>query len=117
MPNFAYSGRTRAGQTVSGEILVQGWMLTPGTAMIPTDGSTIDVIVDGAIVGHPTYNLFRPDVQSLFPAYTNSNGAGASFSFDTRTLSNGLHTLAWVVRDNQGHASGIGSRFFTVANP
>jgi hypothetical protein len=28
-----------------------------------------------------------------------------------------MHTLAWVVRDNQGHASGIGSRFFTVVNP
>jgi hypothetical protein len=105
------------GQTVSGDFLVQGWMLTPGTAMIPTDGSTIDVIVDGVSVGHPTYNLFRPDVQALFPAYTNSNGAGASFNLNTRTLSNGMHTLAWVVRDNQGHASGIGSRFFTVANP
>ena len=104
------------GQTVSGAILVQGWMLTPGTAMIPTDGSTIDVIVDDAIVGHPTYNLFRPDVQALFPAYTNSNGAGASFNLDTRTLSNGMHTIAWVVRDNAGHASGIGSRFFTVSN-
>ena len=106
-----------SGQTVSGEILVQGWMLTPGTAMIPTDGSTIDVIVDDAVVGHPTYNLFRSDVQALFPAYTNSNGAGASFNLDTRTMTNGLHTIAWVVRDNQRHASGIGSRFFTVANP
>ena len=106
-----------SGQTVSGVILVQGWALTPGTATIPADGSTIDVVVDNAVVGHPTCNQSRPDVQALFPSYTNSSGAGAFFSFDTRTLSNGIHTIAWVVRDNAGHAKGIGSRYFTVSNP
>ena len=65
-----------SGQTVSGTITVHGWALTPGTAMIPVDGSTIDVIVDGAVVGHPTYNQARPDVQALFPGYTNSAAPG-----------------------------------------
>jgi hypothetical protein len=32
-------------------------------------------------------------------------------------LSNGLHTIEWIVRDNAGNAQGMGSRFFTVANP
>jgi hypothetical protein len=105
------------GQTVSGIVTVHGWALTPGTAMIPVDGSTIDVIIDGVPVGHPTYNQARPDVQALFPGYTNAAGAGGYFMFDTRALSNGLHTIAWVVRDNAGNAKGIGSRFFTVQNP
>jgi hypothetical protein len=32
-------------------------------------------------------------------------------------LSNGIHTVGWVVRDAAGHTAGIGSRFLTVANP
>ena len=104
------------GQTVSGVITVHGWALTPGTAMIPLDGSTIDVIVDGQVVGHPTYNQARPDVQALFPGYTNAAAPGGSFTLDTSTLSNGTHTIAWVVRDSAGNAKGIGSRFFTVQN-
>lgn len=106
----------RAGETVSGVITVHGWALTPGAATIPLDGSTIDVIVDGAVVGHPTYNQARPDVQALFPGYSNAAAPGGSFVLDTRTLSNGTHTIAWVVRDNMGNAKGIGSRFFTVQN-
>ena len=35
---------------------------------------------------------------------------------DTTTLSNGLHTIAWVVTDSAGQTSGIGSRFFRVQN-
>jgi hypothetical protein len=105
------------GQTVSGVIAVHGWALTPGAAMIPVDGSTIDVIVDSAFAGHPVYNQSRPDVQALFPGYTNAMGAGGTFMLDTTTLANGLHTIAWVVRDDQGHTKGIGSRFFTVQNP
>jgi hypothetical protein len=39
------------------------------------------------------------------------------FVLDTTTLSNGLHTIVWVVTDDKGATQGIGSRFFTVANP
>lgn len=106
-----------SGETVSGVIAVQGWALTPGSAMIPVDGSTIDVIVDGVVVGHPSYNHARPDVQALFPGYMNSSAPGGFFMLDTRTMTNGVHTIAWVVRDNAGNAKGIGSRYFTVQNP
>src|SRR5258708_25310741 len=34
----------------------------------------------------------------------------------TWVQTNGLHTIAWVVTDNVGSTSGIGSRFFTVSN-
>ncbi len=33
---------------------------------IPFDGSTIDVYIDGVMVGHPSYNHFRPDIAALF---------------------------------------------------
>jgi DNA-binding beta-propeller fold protein YncE len=105
-----------AGATVSGDIFVHGWALTPGSAIIPVDGTTIDVVIDGQVVGHPTYNQARPDVQALFPSYTNSAGPGGYFFLNTRTLSNGLHSIAWVVRDNAGNVRGIGSKYFTVQN-
>jgi hypothetical protein len=102
------------GQTVSGSITNFGWALTPNPNSIPLDGSTIDVYVDSVLRGHPTYNNFRSDIATLFPGYSNTNGAVGYFALDTTILSNGVHTIAWVVRDNAGHASGIGSRYFTV---
>jgi hypothetical protein len=37
-------------------------------------------------------------------------------SFDSTPLTNGVHTISWLVTDNLGTASGIGSRYFTVSN-
>jgi hypothetical protein len=102
------------GDTVSGVVVNFGWALS--SALIPIDGSTIDVLIDGVASGHPVYNNFRPDIPALFPNLPNSNGAIGYFVLDTTRLSNGVHTIAWVVRDGNGAAAGIGSRFFTVAN-
>ena len=69
--------------------------------------------------GHPVYNNVRADISGLFPGlYNTTGGRGAvgHFTIDTRTLSNGLHTINWVIRDNTGQASGVGSRYFRVQN-
>ncbi len=92
-----------------------GWAIAPGGA-IPADGSTITVLVDGVVLGHPTYNNYRSDIANAFPGHANSNGAIAFFILDTTTLTNGVHTMSWVVADNLGNTSGIGSRFFNVLN-
>ncbi|MEO7272177.1 MAG: BACON domain-containing carbohydrate-binding protein [Vicinamibacterales bacterium] len=105
------------GETVSGTVVNFGWALTPSPGAIPTDGSTIDVLVDGQSLGHPVYGIARADIAELFPGYANSAGAVGYFVLDTTTLANGLHTIAWVVRDDQGRAEGIGSRYFRVFNP
>jgi hypothetical protein len=105
------------GGTVSGTITSFGWALTPGTAVVPFDVSTIAVHVDGVPVGGPTaYGLPRADIDSLFPGYTNTGHAVGYRVIDTTALANGLHTLAWVVSDSQGRADGIGSRYFWVLN-
>lgn len=106
------------GQTVSGTIVNFGWALTPSPSnFIPTDGSTIDVYIDNVRVGSPVYNNFRADIAGLFPGLANTNGAIGYFYIDTTTLTNGRHSIAWVVRDNTGAATGIGSRYFNVVNP
>jgi Divergent InlB B-repeat domain/Beta-propeller repeat/Viral BACON domain len=104
------------GETISGTFTNFGWALTQQPFAIPTDGSTITVIVDGVAIGNPVYNQFRSDIAGLFPGLANSNGAIGFFFLDTTTLSNGLHTLSWSVIDNAGRADGVGSRFFTVLN-
>src|SRR5260370_144670 len=105
------------GGTASGNAYVNfGWALTPGTAMIPNDGSTITVVIDGVLLGHPVYNNFRQDIASLFPGYTNSQGAVGFFYVNTTTMANGVHTISWNVFDNQGRGEGIGSRYWNVFN-
>jgi len=105
------------GATVSGNAYVNfGWALTPMPAIIPTDGTTITVNVDGYTVGHPTYNQFRGDIATLFPGFANSNGAIGFQYIDTTKIANGLHSISWNVWDNELRGNGIGSRFFYVLN-
>ena len=104
------------GETVSGTIVNFGWALTPQPNLIPPDGSTIDVLIDGVVVGHPTYGQARADIAALFPGYQNSTAAVGYFIIDTTQYDNGVHTIAWVVRDGAGNAAGIGSRYFRIQN-
>jgi Putative Ig domain/Carboxypeptidase regulatory-like domain len=105
------------GETIAGaEYLNWGWALTPQPAMIPFDGSTIQVLVDGAPVGPVNYNFFRSDVSGIFPGLKNSGGPVGYRILDTTSLAEGLHTISWVVTDDLGATSGLGSRYFAVAN-
>jgi hypothetical protein len=105
-----------AGATISGVYTVFGWALTPQPGIIPTNGSTIAVFVDGVSLGPPVYNQSRPDIATLFPGYNNTNGAVGYFYLDTTKLANGMHSIAWSVTDNLGRIEGIGSRLFWVSN-
>ena len=124
------------GATVSGTVTNFGWALTPPATgcpaadqpcIIPVNGSTIFVYVDGQSLGSPVYNLARCDVDQLFPGYANSGSTNCAlngtspgpvgyFNLDTTQFANGVHTIAWSVTDNAGKAQGIGSRYFTVEN-
>jgi uncharacterized repeat protein (TIGR01451 family) len=105
------------GGTVSGGAYVNfGWALTQNPNVIPIDGSTLTVYVDGMPVGHPTYNQYRSDIATLFPGVANSNGAVGFYYIDTSKLANGVHSIAWSVYDNANRGDGIGSRYFSVLN-
>jgi hypothetical protein len=105
------------GGTASGSDFINwGWVLTPQPNYIPTDGSTINVIVDGVNIGHPNYNIYRADIANLFPGYANSDGAIGYFYLDTTTYDDGLHTIQWTAKDSAGNTDGIGSRYFIIDN-
>ncbi len=93
-----------------------GWVLTPQPNEIPRDGSTINVYVDGKLLGNPAYNIYREDIADLFPGYANSDGAAGYFSIDTTVYADGVHTISWTAEDNAGNTGGIGSRYFTIRN-
>ncbi|NIM14562.1 MAG: hypothetical protein GTO45_21285 [Candidatus Aminicenantes bacterium] len=105
------------GGTASGSSYVNfGWVLTPQPNYIPTDGSTINVWIDGVNIGNPVYNNYRADIAALFPGYANSNGAVGYFNIDTTQYENGVHTIQWTALDSAGNVDGIGSRYFAIQN-
>jgi len=115
-PFGAIATPAQGGEASSAAYRNWGWALTPPPNMIPTDGSTMRVLVDGVVVGQPIYNIYRADVAALFPECLNSDGAGAYFDLDTTVYANGVHTIAWIATDNAANADGIGSRFFSIVN-
>jgi hypothetical protein len=115
-PFGAIDTPTQGGNASGSHFINWGWVLTPQPDIIPTDGSTINIYVDGVNIGHPAYNKYREDIAQLFPGYANSNGSAGYFSIDTTKYSNGVHTIQWTARDSGGDIDGIGSRFFTISN-
>jgi len=105
------------GGTISGLSWNAGWALTPQTCMIPTDGSTLWVWINGVRQeGHPDYNQYRVDIATLFPGLKNTDGAVGAYLLDTSLWDNGVHTIAWSVKDDCDRSDGLGSRFFSILN-
>ncbi len=98
------------------ELVSYGWALTPQPNTIPGDGSTITVWVDGLPVGNPVFSQHKKDIARLFPGYKNSLKAGGYFTLNTTAYTNGIHTLAWSVKDDAGNINGIDSRYFSITN-
>jgi len=115
-PFGAIDTPAQGGDASGSSFINWGWVLTPQPNSIPTNGSTLNVWVDGVNKGHPTYNNYRPDIATLFPGYANSNAAAGYFILNTTPYANGVHTIQWTAMDSAGNTDGIGSRYFTVQN-
>jgi hypothetical protein len=104
------------GALISGKSSVNfGWALTPQPHLIPLNGSTINVFLDGRPSGAlNSYNNFRADVAAVLPGYQNSNGAVGFAMLDTTTMTSGQHTISWGITDDNNQTSSAGNRTFTV---
>jgi hypothetical protein len=94
-----------------------GWALTPkvnGVATCKIQPSGVQVSIDSGPLQPVFYGDFRADIAAAFPGYSNSAGAGGHYLPDWTQLTNGVHTIGWLVTDDCGRADGIGSRFFNV---
>jgi hypothetical protein len=105
------------GETVQGAVTNFGWVLALGPTLAYPPNGTVSVFIDGVNVASPAGWVSRPDLSALFAAgtYPGVNNALGVATIDTTTLVNGVHTIAWGVTASSG-SSGIGSRYFTVAN-
>jgi hypothetical protein len=103
------------GATSNGTVINFGWALTPGSTCVIPD-SNVQVSIDSGPLQSVTYGDVRPDIAGAFSGYTNAAAGGGHFVFDSSQLSDGVHTIGWLVTDSCGRAEGVGSRFFTVLN-
>jgi hypothetical protein len=74
------------GATINNRATISGWFLDRSGV------STIEILIDGKVMGTAQYGLPRPDVNLAFPQYQN-NYSGFRFALDTTFLSNGEHLL------------------------
>jgi Viral BACON domain len=106
------------GALVSGVVNNFGWVLAPGAIRADAPGGgTVNVVIDGVVVGTPAGWTSRTDLTTLFPSgFSDLTSTLAVFTMDTTGLTNGVHTIAWGVVANNGESAGVGSRYFTVSN-
>ena len=103
------------GGTVSGTFVNFGWVVALGGRTIPA--ANVQVAIDGVILPQASECLTnRADITQGFPGFDTTQ-AIRCFVIDSTKYANGLHTIGWLVTDSAGQADGIGSRFFTIANP
>src|SRR5204863_1548426 len=99
---------------VSGTLVNFGWSLTPpvnGTKICGIPAGGVQVSIDSGSLQPVAYGDARPDIAAGFPALPNATAAGAHFVLDTTTLSNGVHTISWLITDDCGRSAGVGGRF------
>jgi hypothetical protein len=87
------------GSTVSGIVNVSGWAVDNALA-VGTAISSVQVQVDGTVVGTATYGSSRPDVCAAYPGRPGCPNMGYSYSLSTSTLSVGTHTITVTAIDS-----------------
>lgn len=109
LPGIGDINSPEANSLINGMTTVRGWFL---------DGSgvaKVDVLVDGKIVGQANYGLSRLDVLQIFPQYQNGN-AGYEYGLDTKTLSNGYHSITVQATGHNGKVTVLKSLSVNVQN-
>ena len=99
VPPSVYIDTPTPGAVVSGAVTVSGWALdNTGTA---TTINTVQVKIDGEVVGTAIYGISRPDVCTVYlgrpPGCPN---VGFTYTLNTATLSPGSHLLTVSATDN-----------------
>ena len=100
-PPTAWIDTPKSGATVSGIVAVTGWAVD-NAAEVGTTISSVQVKVDGTVVGNASYGLSRPDVCAAFPGRPGCPNVGYSYSLNTSTLSVGTHSITVTATDSDG---------------
>jgi hypothetical protein len=96
-----------------------GWALTPkvnGAATCKIQPSGVQYSIDSGPLQPAVYGDARNDIAGAFPGFSNTAGAGGHAIVDWTALTNGAHTIVWLITDDCNRADGVGSRFFNVTS-
>jgi N-acetylmuramoyl-L-alanine amidase len=96
---------------MKGTVTFQGWALSETAPL-----TSVEMIIDGDLVGSAQLGYPRPDVQEQYPFVTGSINSGWRFQMDTTRLSNSRHRLTARVVNSLGARAEIASVDFYVQN-
>lgn len=97
-------------QPMNGVYPMVGWALDDGTV------EKIELMIDGLIVGPVNHGVHRPDIGYRFPSHPGADHAGFIRMINTTELTNGVHSVAIRLTDDQGMVKVIGRRFVQTFN-
>jgi N-acetylmuramoyl-L-alanine amidase len=106
---LGYLDKPGSGSIVNGIQNVYGWFLDKSGV------ATIEVLVDGAVVGQAAYGDARPDVKRFYPQFNNGE-AGFHYALDTTKFPDGQHTVTIRETGKNGQITTLPSRTINVEN-
>jgi N-acetylmuramoyl-L-alanine amidase len=89
------------GSVVSGTVTIAGWAVD-NTTVVGTAIRSVQVKVDGVVVGNATYGVSRPDVCNAYPGRPDCPNVGFTYQLNTATLTSGQHTITVSATDSDG---------------
>jgi hypothetical protein len=102
-PPLVWIDQPVAGATISGTVTVSGWAVDNG-AVVGTAINSVQVKVDGTLIGTAAYGSSRADVCAVFVGRPGCPNVGYSFPWNTSGLSAGVHILTVTATDSNGNA-------------
>lgn len=98
------------GAVVSGKFSVGGWGYAKGGTL-----NEIQLLIDGAQTGNPTFHGARPDVAKAFPNDPEAANSGFTTTVDTGPISAGKHMVEVRAKLSDGSVRPFGKAIVTVS--
>jgi hypothetical protein len=87
------------GATISGTVSVAGWAID-NTTTVGTAISSVQVELDGTLVGNAVYGSSRVDVCQVYPGRPGCPNVGFTYQLNTASLSAGTHVITVLATDS-----------------
>ncbi len=97
-------------QPMNGVFPVTGW------ALDNEEVAVVEIVLDGLSAGNAVLGVHRPDIGHQFPSHPEAEFAGFIRMLNTTVLTNGVHSIAVRLTDNEGVSTVIGRRFVQTFN-
>jgi hypothetical protein len=98
---------------VSGLVTVSGWAVNLTHYAV----QSVQVKLDGTVMGAATYGQSRPDVCAIYSAAANCPNVGFTYQLNTAALGGGTHTLTVTAADASGKTASASEIITTPTAP